>query len=64
MGLIAVPAWATPLGLPRQAVKLVNPPFVHAHEQVAHEGPKIMEFRLVVEEKEMSSTMRVRSCGR
>jgi nitrite reductase (NO-forming) len=53
MGLIAVPAWAAPLGLPRQAVKLVNPPFVHAHEQVAHEGPRIMEFRLVVEEKEI-----------
>ena len=38
-------------GLPRQQVQLVAPPFVHAHEQATEQGPKILEFRLVTEEK-------------
>lgn len=37
--------------LPREKVTLVAPPFVHAHEQVATGGPKIVEFTLVIEEK-------------
>ena len=37
--------------LPRQKVELVPPPFVHAHEQATKQGPKILEFRLVTEEK-------------
>ena len=41
------------LNLPRQKVELVAPPFVHPHEQATSQGPKIMEFRLVVEEKEI-----------
>jgi nitrite reductase (NO-forming) len=49
----AASARAESAGLPRQAVSLVAPPFVHPHEQIAREGPRIMEFRLVVEEKEI-----------
>lgn len=37
--------------LPRVKVDLVAPPFVHAHEQVAVGGPKIVEFRMLIEEK-------------
>jgi nitrite reductase (NO-forming) len=37
--------------LPRQRVELVAPPFVHAHEQATKQGPKILEFQLVIEEK-------------
>ncbi len=37
--------------LPRETVTLVAPPFVHAHEQVATGGPKIVEFTMVIEEK-------------
>lgn len=48
----ATPATATDdLKLPRQKVELVAPPFVHAHDQVAKGGPKIIEFRMVIEEK-------------
>src|SRR5579864_7647483 len=47
------PAAAEDLTLPRERVTLVAPPFVHAHEQATTAGPKIMEFRLVVEEKPM-----------
>src|SRR5690606_29173985 len=39
--------------LPRVKVDLVAPPFVHKHEQIASGGPKIYEFRMVIEEKEM-----------
>src|SRR5262245_60050389 len=41
------------LNLPRQKVELVAPPYVHAHEQATTAGPKIMEFRLVAEEKQI-----------
>ena len=55
---IAVPALAQKLPaqdlkLPREQVKLVAPPFVHPHEQATRQGPKIMEFRMVIEEKKM-----------
>src|SRR5690554_2524088 len=39
--------------LPRVKVDLVAPPFVHDHEQTATGGPKIVEFRMVIEDKEM-----------
>ena len=38
-------------GLPRKKVDLVAPPFVHAHEQVATGGPKVIEFQLVIKEQ-------------
>jgi nitrite reductase (NO-forming) len=41
------------LRLPREHVSLVAPPFVHAHEQATDQGPKIMEFTLTVEEKQI-----------
>ena len=41
------------LKLPRQKVELVAPPFVHAHEQATKQGPKIMEFTLTIEEKQV-----------
>jgi nitrite reductase (NO-forming) len=50
---LATPALAAELNLPRQKVELVAPPFVHPHEQATKEGPKIMEFRLVIQEKKM-----------
>ncbi|MFC5386211.1 copper-containing nitrite reductase [Aquamicrobium segne] len=39
--------------LSRERVELVKPPFVHAHQQVATGGPKIVEFQLVVKEQPM-----------
>ncbi|EJW11778.1 Copper-containing nitrite reductase [Rhodovulum sp. PH10] len=51
--LAAAPALAETPDLPRQEIALVAPPFVHAHEQATEEGPKIVAFRLVIEEKEM-----------
>ena len=39
--------------LPRVGQTLVAPPFVPAHEQVATTGPKIVEVRMVIEEKPM-----------
>jgi hypothetical protein len=39
------------LKLPRENVTLVAPPFVHAHEQVAKSGPKIIAFKMTVVEK-------------
>jgi nitrite reductase (NO-forming) len=38
-------------GLPRDKVTLVAPPFVHAHDQVAKGGPKVVEFTMTIEEK-------------
>jgi len=38
-------------GLPREKVTLVAPPFVHAHDQVAKGGPKVVEFTMKIEEK-------------
>ena len=52
--IVATPALAADdLKLPRQAVELVAPPFVHPHEQATREGPKIIEFKLVIKEKEV-----------
>ena len=51
--MLATPALAQDLKLPRQKVELVAPPFVHPHEQATKQGPKIVEFKLVVEEKQM-----------
>lgn len=39
--------------LPRVTQTLVAPPFVPAHEQVAKTGPKVIEVRMVIEEKAM-----------
>jgi len=50
---LATPALAVELNLPRQKVDLVAPPFVHPHEQATKEGPRIMEFRLVIQEKKV-----------
>src|SRR5690606_5009472 len=46
-GMPPMSAWANEAeiaALPREKVTLVAPPFVHAHEQVATGGPKIVEF--------------------
>jgi nitrite reductase (NO-forming) len=39
--------------LPRRKQKLVAPPFVHPHEQVASGGPAIVEFEMDIVEKEV-----------
>lgn len=39
--------------LPRVKVDLVDPPFVHAHDQVATTGPRIVEFEMTIEEKKI-----------
>ncbi|KRE15840.1 nitrite reductase [Bosea sp. Root381] len=39
--------------LPRIKPKLVDPPFVHAHEQVATGGPKLVEFTMTIHEKKI-----------
>lgn len=39
--------------LPRVKQELVMPPFVPKHDQVAKGGPKIVEIRMEIEEKEM-----------
>jgi len=44
---------ADDLKLPREHVDLVAPPFVHPHEQATKAGPKIIEFKLTVQEKEV-----------
>jgi nitrite reductase (NO-forming) len=51
--LLAAPSLADDLKLPRQSVELVAPPFVHPHEQATRQGPKIMEFKLTIQEKEV-----------
>lgn len=39
--------------LERVEVDLLPPPFVHAHEQVAPGAPRVVAFRMVIEEKPM-----------
>lgn len=39
--------------LERVKVKLVPPPHVHAHEQSTKAAPRVIEFRMVIEEKKM-----------
>ena len=51
VSLLPALGFAEELNLPREKVTLVAPPFVHAHEQATTAGPKIIEFRLVVQEK-------------
>jgi nitrite reductase (NO-forming) len=52
--LAAAPALAADdLKLPRERVELVAPPFVHPHEQATKSGPKIVEFKLTIREKEV-----------
>ena len=51
--MLATPALSQELKLPRQKVELVAPPFVHAHEQATRQGPKIIEFKLTIEEKKV-----------
>ena len=50
---LASPASALELNLPREKVELVAPPLVHPHEQATRIGPRIVEFRLVIEEKKI-----------
>lgn len=40
--------------LERVSVELVAPPYVHAHEQATNQPPKIVEFTMVIEEKEIT----------
>ncbi|MBK5958757.1 nitrite reductase, copper-containing [Rhodoplanes elegans] len=51
--LAAAPALAASPDLPRKTVDLVAPPFVHPHEQATKDGPAIVQFRMVIEEKEV-----------
>ncbi|WP_332680746.1 copper-containing nitrite reductase [Bosea sp. (in: a-proteobacteria)] len=39
--------------LPRVKPKLVDPPFVHAHEQIATSGPRLVEFEMTIREKKI-----------
>ena len=39
--------------LPRLKHKLLRPPFVHEHEQVASTGPRVVEFEMKILEKEI-----------
>ena len=39
--------------LPRVKIDLVDPPFVHAHEQVASTGPRVIEFEMTIYEKKI-----------
>jgi nitrite reductase (NO-forming) len=43
-----------PADLPRVKVDLVAPPHIHPHEQIASVGPRIVEFHMNVEEKEIT----------
>src|SRR5262245_17336533 len=54
LAVLAAPAMAQDPKLPRQQIELVAPPFVHPHEQATRQKPKIIEFTLVTEEKEVS----------
>ena len=40
-------------GLPRVTQEMVTPPYLPKHDQVAKDGPKVVEVRFVVEEKKM-----------
>ena len=52
---VLTPAAATDIAsLPRVKVKLVDPPFVHEHEQVATGGPKVVEFEMTIVEKKIT----------
>lgn len=52
---VLTPVVATDItSLPRVKVKLVDPPFVHEHEQVATGGPKVVEFEMTIIEKKIT----------
>ncbi|NNE22488.1 MAG: nitrite reductase, copper-containing [Rhizobiales bacterium] len=51
--LVAVGATVDLSSLPRKKVELVPPPFVCEHEQVASDGPSIIEYEMSVIEKEV-----------
>ena len=52
---VLTPVVATDItSLPRVKVKLVDPPFVHEHEQVATGGPKVVEFEMTIVEKKIT----------
>ena len=51
--VLAAPALAKDLDLPRRTVELVAPPFVHPHEQATKAGPAIVAFRMTIEEKKV-----------
>lgn len=51
--LAATLAQASALDLPRVQQTLVAPPFLPEHEQVATGGPKVIEVRMVIEEKQI-----------
>ena len=53
LACLAAPSRAQGPQLPRQKIELVAPPFVHPHEQATSQGPKILEIRLVTEEKQI-----------
>jgi nitrite reductase (NO-forming) len=53
MPLAASASEADIAALPREQVTLVAPPFVHAHEQVASSGPKLIEFSMPIVEKKI-----------
>ena len=48
-----LPTQANELALKREQVELVAPPFVHPHEQATHHKPKIVAFRMDIQEKEI-----------
>ena len=51
--VFSLPAPSRNLDLPREKVDLVAPPFVHDHEQATTRTPRIVEFKLVSEEKQV-----------
>lgn len=52
---VLTPATATDVdSLPRVKIDLVDPPFVHAHEQVATGGPKVVQFEMQIIEKKIA----------
>lgn len=52
--MAGAPVWADYADqLERVSVDLVTPPFVHKHEQKASSGPKVVQFRLTVDERKI-----------
>ena len=52
--LAATPSLAEDLpGLQRVKVDLVPPPLIHPHEQATKVGPRIIQFKMAIEEKEL-----------
>jgi nitrite reductase (NO-forming) len=52
--LVATPALAEDLpGLQRVKVELVAPPLIHPHEQATKVGPRVVQFKMVIQEKEL-----------